>query len=205
MFGLSPFQLSRQYNNTIPSQDMSSRDPDILSNATEEARTCANCRKDADDQQPCTGCARGDTGGSSATTWFCSLHCQSEYELAHKAACRAADCRRTLYRVGRTTQLVFQRCHETLSKILVTRNEKTGKDIYIHQASDKDKQLLPPVGKNETALPSLRQQEETTPSVSRRIQGTRIGARTYGTQLPVYMLVSTFEEAGMVTLMANEC
>ena len=24
-------------------------------------------------------------------TWFCSLHCQMEYEPAHKAACRAAD------------------------------------------------------------------------------------------------------------------
>ena len=134
-----------QINNTIPSQDMSSRDLDILSNATEEVRTCAVCRKDADDQQPCTGCMNAPAydGGLIATTWFCSIHCQLEHEPGHKNFCKAADFRRTLYRAGRTTQLIFQRCHETLSKILITKIEKTGRDVYIHQASDTNKQLLP--------------------------------------------------------------
>ena len=124
---------------------MSSRDPEILSNATEEVRTCAVCRKDADDQQPCTGCLNAPAydGGLMATTWFCSIHCQLEFEPAHKTACKAADSRRTLYRAGRTTQLIFQRCHEALSKTLITKIEKTGKDIYIHQGSDTKKQLLP--------------------------------------------------------------
>ena len=177
---------------------MSSRDPEILSDATEEVRTCANYRKDADNQQRCTSCAPDCTGGLSATTWLCSLHCQLEYEPAHKAACRAADSRRTLYRAGRTTQSIFQCCQEALSKTCIARVEKRGEDLYVHQASNIEKQDLPSVGKNETALPSLKQHEDTTPSFSRRIQGTRIGAR-------VYMLVATLEEAGMVTLMANKC
>ena len=66
-----------------------------------------------------------------------------ENETAHRDACRAAECRRTLYQVGHTAQLIFERCLEALSKISLTRVEKKGKDMYIHQASDIEKQALP--------------------------------------------------------------
>ena len=58
------------------------------------------------------------------TTWLCSLCCQMENEQAHKAICRAADSRMTLYQAGRATQLILQRCHEVLSEISIARVEK---------------------------------------------------------------------------------
>ena len=73
---------------------MASEDPrNTLSDTTEEVPTCANCGRDADDQQPCTGCinAPDNASGELTVIWFSSLHCQMDYETAHKAACRAAD------------------------------------------------------------------------------------------------------------------
>ncbi len=115
------------------------------SNATEEVRSCAFCRKDADDQQPCTGCnyAPDYTGGKLSTTWFCCQHCKEAYEPSHTKVCKAADYRRTLYRAGQTTQLIFQCCQEALSKICITKVEKKGSSLYIYQANDIEKQTLP--------------------------------------------------------------
>ena len=117
----------------------------MSSNATEEVLTCANCGKDADNQYPCTKCLNAPdySGGELATTFFCSLDCQSKYEPRHIRVCRAAHCRMTLYRAGHTTQLIFQRCHEALSNIALTKVECNGKDMYIYQASDLSKQPLP--------------------------------------------------------------
>ncbi len=72
-----------------------------------------------------------------------SLHCQKANEPSHTKVCRAADCRRTLYRAGQTTQLIFQCCQEALSKICITRVEKRGSNLCIYQASDIEKQTLP--------------------------------------------------------------
>ena len=149
LFGLSPFQLSSYpYRNTNASRNMASNNPEeTLSDATEEVHSCANCGKDVDDQQPCYRCINAPdiTGEPLPTTWFCSLHCQMENQRAHMAACRAADARRTLYRAGRTCELIFQCCHEVLSKITIARVEKNGKDIYVHQASELEMQSLPPL------------------------------------------------------------
>ena len=62
------------------------------SDATEAMNYYINCRKDADDQQPCTGCinAPDSTGGELITTWFSSLQCQIENEPTDSHSSRSA-------------------------------------------------------------------------------------------------------------------
>ena len=115
------------------------------SDATEEVRSCANCRKDTDDEQPCTGCVNAPAynGGALATTWFCSYKCQVEHGPRHRAACRAAECRRTLYRAARTTQLIFQRCREVLLDISIAEVERRGQALNVYEASKIEREILP--------------------------------------------------------------
>jgi len=111
--------------------------------ADEEIKTCVTCRKDG--EQPCIGChgAPDSEGRQMHTTYYCSDECQITDYDTHEYACKAAKDRRAVYRVGDIAQLAIYAYLERLFDISITKTEKHGDSMYLHQGKNDHNFILP--------------------------------------------------------------
>lgn len=118
-------------------------DPITADHLEKPINPCAHCRKDA--ILVCNGChqARDAFGNEVAKTWYCSPNCQIQDWRKHKAACRLAQDRRSIYRAGRTAQLAFYRYLEQFFDLGIAHVEKKGDDIYLYEGLYDDFDKLP--------------------------------------------------------------
>lgn len=105
----------------------------LPSDEIEEITLCARCRQSA--THNCSGCrnAPDAEGGLVYTTWYCSPECQQKDWRFHKYACKEAQARGSLYRVGGIIQLAFYAYLEKSFDVAITKVEKEKADLLLHQ------------------------------------------------------------------------
>jgi hypothetical protein len=105
----------------------------MSSTATLQSGLCAHCHKHT--TNVCTGCNwTPDTLEEEASeTYYCSSACQKGDWANHKAACKAIQECRSLYRAGFTIQTLFYKFRERLFDQHIVRVERKGDIMYLQE------------------------------------------------------------------------